>query len=872
MARNSEAALATGALAVGPVAVGLVPSSVPSTMPAAANASAGGAELPVSDAVFLGTVKSYNDRRGFGFIACAETLATYGRDVYMAKAEVQHAGEAGPAGLEASSRSAKHVADVHGALRIAEEDIVRFQVRLSVEGYPQAANVQRLRKFRGMVVHPPAEEGSNLSCTSEDDSGTVISEELQRTFGDREASLKREDCGQVRLTSGDEITFCVPEVPESDGAMLEAKQVVLLKTNRFSRAILGCFSLRLPRPRVGHHRAQRKDLRVDCHAFNDRIIIAGLPGDCDEGELRRFFSKQGATDTLATRAKGCGFASVSFPSIVEVAKLLSRTAHAFTDDKETQIATLHGRRVCGHPHADTPRLPALPAPSLTPGEVAGTLHVNWSPLVLAVGYVVEMRQSGVRAAWAAVDGVAGCLKAGASRFEKDRSTCKVSGLDATSAYEARVTYLTSCGCKAEASDISERCIPCPGARLAPYSTGISLGHAVGTNISPGVALPSLGAGAIFGNAWPSAAVAAAASIGPMHVQAPAPAAWPMNLGLASSHGLVTGMPQVQQVLQPPPVHLTAPPAALVQSENACLAGSVAAQASGWRCAHGAVIPPPPLPEVCPADEHGFAISVRWPSVSHAAAYVVELREGSSSSVERFMRSAPMATRGSIVELRIGGLRPSGSGGQRYSAQVRCIAECGCESNPSEPGWHSTLQAAPQSPVLPPMASAIQDAAAAAAASPQSTAGGGGVPVLLPQLVQEPHRGQQSLHQAVGSPIAHASAPQWLGFSQPQPEALLAAVGVPPSWAAPMSGSNLQPTAVAIYSQVLDSSPSAAAAGLSNAATGESGQEAVVPQPGLPMAAAMQHQQKVASVKDRETPPELTGCEVVAAPLECLLLD
>eukprot|EP00439_Symbiodinium_sp_Y106_P024034 s5831_g2.t3 len=43
--------------------------------------------LPDSDKVYLGAVKSYNDRRGFGFVACAETAAEFGRDVYMAKLE-----------------------------------------------------------------------------------------------------------------------------------------------------------------------------------------------------------------------------------------------------------------------------------------------------------------------------------------------------------------------------------------------------------------------------------------------------------------------------------------------------------------------------------------------------------------------------------------------------------------------------------------------------------------------------------------------------------------------------------------------------------------------------------------------------------------
>lgn len=41
----------------------------------------------VSSEIYLGVVKSYNDRRGFGFLACTETADQFGRDVYMPKAE-----------------------------------------------------------------------------------------------------------------------------------------------------------------------------------------------------------------------------------------------------------------------------------------------------------------------------------------------------------------------------------------------------------------------------------------------------------------------------------------------------------------------------------------------------------------------------------------------------------------------------------------------------------------------------------------------------------------------------------------------------------------------------------------------------------------
>jgi len=105
---------------------------------------------------------------------------------------------------------------------------------------------------------------------------------------------------------------------------------------------------------------------------------------------------------------------------------------------------------------------------------------------------------------------------------------------------------------------------------------------------------------------------------------------------------------------------------------------------GWRCAHGAVIPPPPPPEVFAADEAGFSVVIRWPSVGHASAYVVELRETGSAFMERFIRSAESAGPGSLMELTVGGLRPIQ--GRTYMGQVRCISHCGCESAPSREGY------------------------------------------------------------------------------------------------------------------------------------------------------------------------------------------
>lgn len=115
--------------------------------------------------------------------------------------------------------------------------------------------------------------------------------------------------------------------------------------------------------------------------------------------------------------------------------------------------------------------------------------------------------------------------------------------------------------------------------------------------------------------------------------------------------------------------------------------------SGWRSTTGMVVPPPAQPEVRPADEYGFAVSVQWPAVLQAAAYVVELREAGSVAFERFVRSAPEAKLGTLVELRVGGLRPGPPPGRVYVAQVRTVAVDGSESQPSPPGVSPPLPAA-----------------------------------------------------------------------------------------------------------------------------------------------------------------------------------
>ncbi|CAE7704393.1 unnamed protein product [Symbiodinium sp. CCMP2592] len=127
--------------------------------------------------------------------------------------------------------------------------------------------------------------------------------------------------------------------------------------------------------------------------------------------------------------------------------------------QETRIALLLNRSP-NHCHAaDEARLPALPAPTIRPGEAPASIFVNWAPLQLALGYVVELRPAGTKAEWAAVD-VTGNLGTEQGHFAPSCSSCKVAGLRPGYAYEARVTYVSSCGCRSEASDASQPCAPC----------------------------------------------------------------------------------------------------------------------------------------------------------------------------------------------------------------------------------------------------------------------------------------------------------------------------------------------------------------------------------------------------------------------------
>lgn len=597
---------------------------------------------PATEEIFHGIIKSYNVRRGFGFVACEETARRFGRDVYLSKDEVMALAKESAVG---ESAAATEGSAPTGPL-VKEGDYLLFRVQRSTEGFPQAVHARRIRRLKGVVLRASdkgkdgairvteAEGGAEGEAGKSDAEGATSATTQSNLVG-AEVRVRQSDCGLLRLVPNDEVAFCCTNASDVGAPQgLEAQLIELLRTDRGTGSLLGCFSLDLPRtPEApaedaesnGKEPAEAKtpaapavpgpSVVLDGHALVDRVVLSGLPSDMDVPELMRFFSKIGATEAVVahpdSRSAGVtgslGFASVTFAGPADVARLLARVAHTISEQGATQLARLGPCRA-GH---DRGTLPALSMPALSMAE-GGALLAQWSQVSLAAGYLVEFRPAG-GGTWSAVAAAAGRLDDPTGSLPPGLlgpqcSACKVNSCRTDVSYEARITYYAECGCH---SQVSAPSAPC--AVLAP----------------PPQQVPELLAPTLAG-----------------------------PLG-AASDGLPGGMPL------PPTV-----PSGVT-----------------WRCVHGALVPEPAAPEMLPYDEAiGRSVVIQWPVVIQATAYTVDLLQDGAAVPERFTRHVPESLSGTLVEFRVNKLQPSG-----YAACVRCVAACGCESVPSHwsylpPAW------------------------------------------------------------------------------------------------------------------------------------------------------------------------------------------
>jgi len=198
---------------------------------------------------FCGSIKSFNTRRGFGFVSCEETALRFGRDVYLSKDEAMILAAEPGVGLAAANAARPAASEPQSKVPpVQEGDFLLFQVMLSTEGFPQAFEARKIRRLRGIVQHAPSSTSDGtivVDGDGSDQSDVKDDAALQQLLG-AVVRLRQAECGQLQLRPNDQVVFCCVGTAGAQGQALEAQLVELLCSSQAPGSVLGCFSLQLP--------------------------------------------------------------------------------------------------------------------------------------------------------------------------------------------------------------------------------------------------------------------------------------------------------------------------------------------------------------------------------------------------------------------------------------------------------------------------------------------------------------------------------------------------------------------------------------------------------------------------------------------------
>jgi hypothetical protein len=316
--------------------------------------------------VFCGTVKSFNTRRGFGFLSCEETALLFGRDVYLSKDEalLLSTDVTDKIGTEAAVAAGTEKLKVPSP--VEEGDVLLFQVKLSTEGFPQAIQAKKIHRLRGIVqqVPSPTEDGIILVRGSASTQGQDASHSLDhhanrvKDMLGTQVQLSHSECGQLKLMPNDEVAFCCADSGGDGCGVQEAQLVELLCTSRAAGSVLGCFSLILPYfpPKASDDEELPTvipSVELQGHALTDCVYLSDVPLQVNEVDLMRLFGKLGAKEAMVTPVGNThSFATVFFTGHEHVAKFLVQAIHAVSENGMTQLAHVgpcleHKCGICG---------------------------------------------------------------------------------------------------------------------------------------------------------------------------------------------------------------------------------------------------------------------------------------------------------------------------------------------------------------------------------------------------------------------------------------------------------------------------------------------------------------------------------------------
>lgn len=286
---------------------------------------------------FCGFIKSFNSRRGFGFVSCEETAQRFERDVYLSKDEAMMLADEPAVGLADATATDKK------AVPVQEGDFLLFQVKLSTEGFPQAVQAQKIRRLRGKVLQAPCSTADGIIIVSGDDSARAEAASqspdvaLQQLLG-AEVKVREAACGQLQLCANDEVAFCCVNTADTNGQAFEAQLLELLSTSRAAGSVLGCFSLKLPCS-VGN--GFNDSVELHGHALTNRIVLPEVPSDVGVPNLMRLFSKLGGAEPSVSPVRGnrtVGYVSIAFNGPETIAKFLVQATHTISEGGITQLA------------------------------------------------------------------------------------------------------------------------------------------------------------------------------------------------------------------------------------------------------------------------------------------------------------------------------------------------------------------------------------------------------------------------------------------------------------------------------------------------------------------------------------------------------
>lgn len=341
--------------------------------------------------VYSGLIKSFNARRGFGFIVCEETAEEYHRDVFISKAE----------------------RDKNG---LQEGDPCLFELQFSTEGHPQAVNVEKIQRYQGRVVGTTHDRLVQFGIIERS------SWPASKILNASEISAPKAEFGILVLYPNDKVSFQIaprdawqtPNQRNLPAHPIASK--ILLHDTSSSSSLSSCFEMEAP-------------LACRGHTIGNEVFLS-LPHGLDVELLKKVLPKIGASNI--TVSDDLNSARATFSSLQGLIKVLNhRSLGLPTVEGGNTVAAVQMRPPQSQKEA------FWKSPTLT--KIHNDLRWENQPNVTT--YTLEVRLPS-SSSWIALD-------SSGRPTALAKLSCHVTSVNISSLgpiLEARLSYTTLCGC------------------------------------------------------------------------------------------------------------------------------------------------------------------------------------------------------------------------------------------------------------------------------------------------------------------------------------------------------------------------------------------------------------------------------------------